>query len=208
MAKKKSSKQWIDRHVRDEYVKKSKVDGYRSRAAYKLLEIDRKDRVFENVRVVIDLGAAPGGWSQVAAAKVTSGVLLAVDLLQMEPIPGVQFIQGDFCDDLILDRLLSLTNGKSVDLVLSDMAPNITGMWAVDQPASMQLVELAFDLATETLAPAGVFVVKVFQGEGFDALVKDLRQRFGQVAIRKPKASRDESREVYIVAKGFRPNLA
>ena len=137
-----------------------------------------------------------------------SGVLLAVDLLQMEPIPGVQFIQGDFCDDLILDRLLSLTNGKSVDLVLSDMAPNITGMWAVDQPASMQLVELAFDLATETLAPAGVFVVKVFQGEGFDALVKDLRQRFGQVAIRKPKASRDESREVYIVAKGFRPNLA
>lgn len=206
MAKNKSSKNWLDRHVRDEYVKRSQQDGYRSRAAYKLLEIEEKDRIFSKVKTVIDLGSAPGSWSQVAARQIKHEGLVAVDLLEMEPIPGVRFIQGDFCDESVLNEIVSLIDGQPVDLVLSDMAPNITGVRAVDQPSSMVLVELAFDLAKQVLAPSGKLVVKVFQGEGFDALVKDLRGAFGHVVIRKPKASRVESREVYLVAKEFIAN--
>ena len=187
MKKSKSSRQWLDRHFRDEYVKRAQVDGYRSRAAYKLLEIQGQDKLFRPGQVVVDLGAAPGGWSQVAKRLVgASGRVVALDLLSMEPLDGVIFLQGDV-----------------VDLVLSDMAPNVSGVSAVDQPKSIYLCEIALDFAKEVLRPGGSMLIKVFQGEGFDHFVRELRNHFTRVQTRKPSASRPKSREVYLVAGNF-----
>lgn len=250
MANRKSSRRWLDRHVNDPYVQQAQRDGYRSRAAYKLLELDERDRLLRRGLRVVDLGAAPGGWSQVAARLVGAGALaqtttsitspststrsgtsgepgtngpvgdlvvapagklpvaptgdlvFAMDLLPMAPIPGVAFVQGDFREDADFARLQSLLHGAPVDLVLSDMAPNVSGMHTVDQPRSMLLVELAAEFAERVLKPGGALVVKAFQGEGFDALVKGLRGAYAKVVIRKPQASRPDSREVYLVAKG------
>lgn len=203
MAKSKSSRRWLDRHFRDEYVKRAQGEGYRSRAAYKLLEIQERDRPLRPGMRVVDLGAAPGGWSQVARRLVgESGMVVALDLLPMEPIPGVDFIQGDFREAAPLHRLRDLLQGDPVDLVLSDMAPNVSGVAAVDQPRAMYLCELALDLAREVLKPGGALIVKAFHGEGFEDLVRGLRETFGRVVTRKPDASRARSREVYLVAVG------
>ncbi len=204
MSKSKSSRRWLDRHVNDEYVKKAAREGYRSRAAYKLLEIQQKDRILEPGMTVVDLGAAPGGWSQVAAqATGARGRVLALDILAMDPLPGVTFIRGDFQENDTLKRLRGILQQQPVDLVISDMAPNVSGMKAVDQPRSIYLCELALDLAREVLRPGGGLLVKVFQGEGFDQYLRELRRAFTRVKTRKPKASRDRSREVYLVARNY-----
>jgi len=206
MAKSKSSRAWLDRHVHDEYVKRSQVDGYRSRAAYKLLELQERDKLMKPGQVVVDLGAAPGGWSQVAERLVgDGGRVFALDLLPMDAIPGVDFIQGDFCEDGPYQQLLDLLEGRDVDLVISDMAPNVSGMSSVDQPKAIYLCELALEFARQTLRPGGGFAVKVFQGEGYDAYLKEVRSSFGRVVTRKPKASRPKSREVYLVAGSYNP---
>jgi 23S rRNA (uridine2552-2'-O)-methyltransferase len=205
MAKQSSSGRWKQRQASDPYVKRAHAEGWRSRAAFKLQEIDRKDRLLRRGSTVLDLGAAPGGWSQVAAAAVgPAGRVFALDLLPMEPLAGVRFIQGDFTDEVVIASLKAELAGTPLDLVLSDMAPNISGNWSVDQPRAMQLAEAARDLATELLRPGGAFVAKVFQGDGFEALVRDCRGRFDAVRIRKPAASRSESREMYLVAAGYR----
>lgn len=205
MATSKSSRRWLDRHVNDPYVQRAQREGYRSRAAYKLIELDEKDRLLRRGLRVVDLGAAPGGWSQVAGRRVgPTGAVVAMDLLEMEPIAGVSFLQGDFREDADLARLTALLGSDAVDLVLSDMAPNVSGMQAVDQPRMMLLVELAAEFAERMLRPGGALVVKAFQGTGFDQLVKALRQGYVQVATRKPAASRPDSREVYLVARGRR----
>ncbi|MCG8427347.1 MAG: 23S rRNA (uridine(2552)-2'-O)-methyltransferase RlmE [Chromatiales bacterium] len=204
MAKSKSSRRWLDRHVNDEYVKRSLREGYRSRAVYKLLEIQEKDRLLKPGQTVVDLGAAPGGWSQVAEKIVgDKGRVVALDILPMDSIAGVDFIQGDFREEEPLQQLRILLDGQPVDLVISDMAPNITGMNAVDQPRAMYLCELALEFAREVLKPGGSFVVKVFQGEGFDDYIRELRSSFKRVVTRKPKASRPKSREVYLVAGNY-----
>ncbi|MEJ2529343.1 MAG: 23S rRNA (uridine(2552)-2'-O)-methyltransferase RlmE [Gammaproteobacteria bacterium] len=204
MKRSKSSRRWLDRHFKDEFVLKSHKDGFRSRAVYKLQEIQERDRLIKPGQVVVDLGAAPGGWSQYAGAIVGSkGRMVALDILPMDPLEDVAFIQGDFREDSVLAQLRETLAGSSVDLVISDMAPNVTGMAAVDQPRSMYLCELALDFADQVLKPGGGFVVKVFQGEGFDQLMRNLRSRFSKVVTRKPKASRPKSREVYLVATGF-----
>ncbi len=206
MARSKSSNRWLNEHFKDEYVKSSQSDGYRSRASYKLVELDKKDKLIRSGMQVVDLGAAPGGWSQVAAKKVgDSGRVLASDILEMDPIAGVTFIQGDFTEESVFETLLAELQGGKADLVISDMAPNMSGISEIDQPQSMYLVELALDMAREVLKPKGDFVAKVFQGEGFDAFMKDCRASFQKVAIRKPDSSRARSREVYVVAKGFNP---
>ncbi len=180
-------------------------EGYRSRACYKLLELQEKDRLIRPGMTVLDLGSAPGGWSQVAVNLVGhGGRVVASDILHMDNIAGVDFVQGDFTEDAVFDEILATIDGAPVDLVISDMAPNMSGMNAVDQPRSMYLVELALDMARQVLAPGGSFVAKVFQGEGFDALFRDARDSFDRVLTRKPKASRPRSREVYLVASGFR----
>ncbi|WP_462328669.1 RlmE family RNA methyltransferase [Thiohalocapsa halophila] len=209
MKRSKSSQRWLQRQASDPYVRRSKAEGYRSRAAYKLLEIDRKDRLLRPGLCVVDLGAAPGGWAQVAAQAVgRRGRVLALDLLEMPPIAGVDNIIGDFHDEAVLAQALAwLGAGESArgaDLVLSDMAPNVSGMKVVDQPKSMLLVELAMDFAERVLKPGGNLVVKAFQGAGFDEALRDLRGRFDKVVCRKPEASRSQSRETYFVAKGFR----
>ncbi|MCG6940045.1 MAG: 23S rRNA (uridine(2552)-2'-O)-methyltransferase RlmE [Thiohalocapsa sp.] len=205
MKRSKSSQRWLARQASDPYVLRSKAEGYRSRAAYKLLDLDRKDRLLRPGMTVVDLGAAPGGWSQVAAQAVgRRGRVLALDLLDMAPIEGVDVIGGDFGDDDVLARALDWLGGRAADLVLSDMAPNVSGMKAVDQPRSMLLVELALDFAARALLPGGALVVKAFQGEGFDSVLRQFRERFDKVACRKPEASRSQSRETYFVAKGFR----
>ncbi len=205
MAKSKSSRRWLQEHERDQYVKRSRKEGYRSRASYKLLALDEKDRLFAPGMTVVDLGAAPGGWSQVAAEKLgNSGRVVASDILPMDPVAGVDFVSGDFTDEAVLEALLETLGGERADLVISDMAPNMSGMKAVDQPRIIHLVELALDLANRVLKPGGVFVAKVFQGEGFDALLLELRASFDTVAVRKPDASRARSREVYFVARGYR----
>lgn len=179
----------MQRHVNDEYVKRSKREGYRSRAAYKLLEIQEKDRVLKPGQVVVDLGAAPGGWSQVAADIVgPSGDVIAIDLLDMDTVPGVTFIRDDFREDRAVDALAALLNGRPVDLVISDMAPNVSGVAAVDQPRAMHLVELALEFCDRHLKPGGGFVCKVFHGEGFDEWMREVKQRFGRAVTRKPKA--------------------
>lgn len=204
MARSKSSKRWLDEHFSDQYVKQSQRDGYRSRASYKLIELDQKDRLFRPGMTVVDLGAAPGGWSQVAAERVGDhGKVLASDILAMDSIAGVEFIQGDFTENEVFESLMAAIGGSPVDLVISDMAPNMSGVDAVDQPRAMYLVELALDMACQILKPGGNFVAKVFQGEGFDTWLADVRAAFGKVVTRKPDASRARSREVYIVAKGF-----
>jgi 23S rRNA (uridine2552-2'-O)-methyltransferase len=203
MGRSKSSHQWLRKHFDDEFVKRAQREGYRSRAVYKLDEIQQKDRILRPGSVVVDLGAAPGGWSQYAAQQLGGkGRIIALDILPMEPLPGVEFLQGDFREDEALAALLELLDGATVSLVMSDMAPNISGMGAVDQPRSMYLVELAVDFAATVLGKGGDLLFKGFQGEGFDALLKDLRGQYRKILIRKPKASRPKSREVYVLAKG------
>ncbi|MFT7558227.1 MAG: 23S rRNA (uridine2552-2'-O)-methyltransferase [Flavobacteriales bacterium] len=205
MAKSKSSNNWLQEHFSDEYVIKSQRDGYRSRASYKLIELSKKDKLLRPGMTVVDLGAAPGGWSQVAADLVgDKGMVIASDILPMDSLPDVQFLQGDFTEDQVFEDLLQILDGREVDLVISDMAPNMSGVSAVDQPAAMYLVELALDFAFKTLKPGGTFVCKVFHGEGFDAFFRDARKEFSSAVTRKPDASRARSSEVYLVAKGYR----
>jgi len=192
-------------HFDDQYVKRSKEDGYRSRASYKLLELNEKDKLFRPGMTVCDLGAAPGGWSQIAADLIgDSGRVVASDILPMDPLPGVEFVQGDFTEEEVLHRILRALGDEPADLVISDMAPNMSGNSGVDQPAAMYLVELALDMARQVLKPGGNFVAKVFQGEGFDDYVRDMRASFDKVITRKPDASRARSREVYLLGKGFK----
>ena len=199
--KNKTRKQWMREHVSDPFVQMAQKEGYRSRAAYKLLEIDAKDHLFRAGMVVVDLGAAPGGWSHVAAAKVgAGGRVVAMDLLEMSPIAGVDFIQGDFRDDSVLQRMRDVLHGTQVGLVISDMAPNISGVASADQARAVELAELALEFALEQLRPEGRFLVKIFQGVGFESFYKLMRSRFSKVVSRKPKASRDRSSEVYLLA--------
>lgn len=201
MARTKSSSRWLREHFDDPYVQRAQREGWRSRAVYKLEELDQKYRLLKPGMTVVDLGAAPGGWSQYAAKVLgAKGQLFALDILPMETLPGVTFIEGDFRAASILEQLTTALGDSTIDLVMSDIAPNITGMDAVDQPRAMYLVELAVDFARMRLGSGGSFVCKVFQGEGFDALVQELRKDFGRVVVRKPKASRSRSREVYLVA--------
>ena len=201
----KTSASWMKEHFDDPYVKQSWQDGYRSRASYKLLALDDKDKLFRPGMTVIDLGAAPGGWSQVAAERVgDKGVVIASDILEMDALAGVDFIQGDFTEEQVLNAILDRLQNRPVDLVMSDMAPNMSGMAAIDQPQAMYLVELALELARDTLSPGGRFLAKVFQGEGFDDYLKALRNDFQRVVTRKPDASRARSREVYLLAEGFK----
>ncbi len=205
MSKSKTSRRWLDRHFRDPYVQRAQQLGYRSRAAFKLLELQEKDQLLTPGARVIDLGAAPGGWSQVASDFVGSkGLVIAVDLIEMADIPGVIIRRGDFLEDAMLDELVSVVGDLPMDIVLSDMAPNISGIAAVDQPRSILLGELVLDFATKVLKHGGAAVVKTFQGEGFDGLRAELRRAFSSVVVRKPLASRADSRECYMVAKGFR----
>ena len=193
------------RHVSDPFVKKAQLDGYRSRSAYKLTELNEKDRLIRPGMRIMDLGSAPGGWSQVAGKLVgAKGRVLATDILPMEPIKNVDFIQGDFTDEAVVAQLLEWLGGGKFDLIISDIAPNITGIDSADQASSMYFLELALDTVRQTLKPGATFVAKMFQGSGSDQYVKDLRTSFEKVLIRKPAASRAESREVYIVAKGFK----
>ncbi|MDA8756104.1 23S rRNA (uridine(2552)-2'-O)-methyltransferase RlmE [Candidatus Pseudothioglobus singularis] len=201
MAKKGSSRRWMHEHLSDEFVKKAQKEGYRSRAVYKLLEIVEKKAIIRNGNKVLDLGAAPGGWSQVAAKLVGSqGKVIASDILPIELIDGVDFLQGDFTEQSVYDDLLVMTDGAKVDVVLSDMAPNMSGQLSVDQPKSMYLAELAIEMAIKTLNPGGSFVVKVFQGDGFDVFVQNAKKAFKKVSVIKPKASRPRSKEVYLLA--------
>jgi 23S rRNA (uridine2552-2'-O)-methyltransferase len=201
VAKKSSSHRWMNEHLNDEYVKKAQKEGYRCRAVYKLIEITDKNQIITKGDRILDLGAAPGGWSQVAAKIVgKTGQIIASDILPIEEISGVYFLQGDFTELLVYEEILSLTKGQKMNTVLSDMAPNMSGQLSVDQPKSMYLAELALDMAIKTLTPNGHFVVKVFQGDGFDAYVQITRQTFKKVSIKKPKASRPRSKEVYILA--------
>jgi len=200
----KSSRRWLDRHFKDAYVKRARQEGYRSRAVYKLLEIQEKDPILKPGFSVVDLGAAPGGWSQAAARIVgPRGRVVALDSLPMEPVPGVTFIQADFCAETSPIRLREALDGAAVDVVLSDMAPNMSGNPTVDQPRMMYLCELALDLARQLQQPGGSLVVKTFQGEGFDVFYKELRASFKRVSKRKPKSSRAGSRELYLVATGY-----
>jgi 23S rRNA (uridine2552-2'-O)-methyltransferase len=205
MAKRPSSSRWKQRQARDPYVRRAQQDGWRSRAAFKLLELQRRDGLLSRGAVVVDLGAAPGGWSQVAAQAVGGGgQVIAVDLLEIEPLDGVYCIQGDFSDESVMESVLNRLGDRTADLVMSDMAPNISGNWSVDQPRSMHLAELALDFACRALGPRGSLVIKVFQGAGLDQLVAAARARFGAVRLRKPAASRAESREIYVVARNYR----
>lgn len=205
MGRSKSSHRWLREHERDQYVQRSRRDGYRSRASYKLLALHEKDRLFRPGMTVVDLGAAPGGWSQVAVQQVgRKGRVVASDILAMDAIAGVEFVQGDFTGPAVLEQLLETLGGAKADLVISDMAPNMSGMRAVDQPRAMYLLELALDMAFNVLKPGGTFVAKVFHGEGFDDFLRQARRHFSSVASRKPGASRARSREVYLVAKGLK----
>lgn len=205
MARSKSSQNWLKEHFDDPYVKKAQQKGYRSRATFKLEEIDQKDKLIRPGMAVVDLGAAPGGWSDYALHKVgDSGTVVALDILPMTPLTGVHFIEGDFREDEVLQQLETVLAGKQVDLVLSDMAPNMSGVGTVDQAGSMYLVELALDFALNHLSKQGDFLVKVFQGEGFDAYFAAMREHFKKVVTRKPDASRARSREVYLLGRGLK----
>lgn len=202
MARSKSSARWLREHFDDPYVKRAQQKGYRARAAFKLEELNARDKLIRPGMCIVDLGAAPGSWSQLAAELMGGrGWIVALDILPMAPLPGVQVLQADFTEDAALAALHEALGGQPVDLVMSDMAPNISGESAVDQPRAMYLAELALDFAGQVLRPGGDFLVKLFQGEGFDAYVRDVRQQFGKVVIRKPKASRPRSREVYLLAR-------
>lgn len=205
MARSKSSNRWMNEHVNDPYVKKAQMDGYRSRAAYKLIELNEKDQLIRPGHIVMDLGSAPGGWSQVAGPWVGDrGRIIATDILPMDTLENTDFIQGDFTDEAVFSQILDALGERQADVVISDMAPNISGVNASDQASSIYLVELALDLARQVLKPKGSFVAKVFQGEGYDEYLKQVRAVFDKVLIRKPDASRARSREVYLVAKGFK----
>ena len=210
MAKSKSSKTWLKEHFDDEFVRRSQQDGYRSRAIYKLIEIDQKDRLVKPGMSIIDLGAAPGGWSEYCVKKLgKKGTMVALDILPMEPIEGVTIIEGDFREGLVFDELMAVINSAAnnsgkVDLVISDMAPNISGMGSVDMPREYYLCELALELARQVLKPGGGLLVKLFQGEGFEAYNKALKSSFSKVVMRKPRASRARSREIYALATGFK----
>lgn len=199
----KTSKQWMREHINDPFVQQAQKDGYRSRAAYKLIEINEKDHLIKPGMVIVDLGATPGGWCQVAGAIMgETGKVIALDLLPLEPLRGVEFIQGDFRDEAVLKKLEESLQGKPVGLVISDMAPNFSGVSAVDQDRSIYLAELAMEFAFDHLTRDGSFLVKVFQGTGFEAYMKLMRTRFTRVVARKPKASRDRSSEVYLLGTG------
>ncbi|MFA5825655.1 MAG: 23S rRNA (uridine(2552)-2'-O)-methyltransferase RlmE [Gallionellaceae bacterium] len=196
----KTSKQWMREHINDPYVQMAQKDGYRSRAAYKLLEIDERDHLLKPGMVVVDLGATPGGWCQVAAAKLgQSGKIIALDLLPLHPLPRVEFIQGDFRDDAVLAQLEEKLGGQKIGLVISDMAPNMSGIDSADQARAIHLAELALEFAAQHLKPGGAFLVKVFQGVGFEEYLKLMRSHFAKVVTRKPKASRDRSSEQYLL---------
>jgi 23S rRNA (uridine2552-2'-O)-methyltransferase len=201
----KSSARWLAEHAADPYVKRAHEEGWRSRAAFKLEEIQKSDRLLKPGMTVVDLGAAPGGWSQYAARRLDGkGRVIALDVLEMPAIPGVEFIQGDFSDEAVLERLNALLGGTKVDLVMSDMAPNMMGIADVDHDRSMLLVELAEEFAAQALRPGGDLLMKVFQGRGFQPLVGRLRKSYETVKLRKPKASRSRSPEVYVLARGYR----
>ena len=205
MARSKSSESWMKEHFDDVYVRRSQQDGYRSRASYKLIEINDKDKLLKSGMKVVDLGAAPGGWSQIAGRLIgDKGKVVASDILEMAPLPGVTFVQGDFTEDDVYQEILKAIGDEHADLVISDMAPNMSGNSAVDQPQSMYLVELALDMASQVLRPGGNFLVKVFQGEGFDEYLKTMRGMFTSVVTRKPDASRARSREVYLLGRQFK----
>jgi len=205
MARTKTSKAWMHEHVTDPYVRRAKQEGYRSRAAYKLIEVLEKDKLVRPGMTVVDLGAAPGGWSQVLAPIVgTKGRVIALDVVEMEPVEGVAIIRGDFSETVTLERLEMELAGRQIDLVISDMAPNISGVGLVDQARSIGLAELALEFACERLKPGGSFLVKMFQGSEIDEFRKHLAEAFSTVAVRKPRASRDRSSELYLLAKGRR----
>ncbi len=205
---KKSSRRWLQEHFSDPYVKKAQQEGYRSRAVYKLLELQERDKLFKAGMTVVDLGAAPGGWSQLVKKLIGQhGKLIAVDLLVMDPLEGVEFLQGDFSEESFYENLLAMLDGRDVDWVISDMSPNLSGIDSVDQPRSIGLCELALDFALNILSQNGGFLAKAFQGEGFDAFLLSVRKNFNTVLIRKPKASRDRSSEVYILAKNKKTKL-
>lgn len=205
MSRSKTSKAWMREHINDPYVQKAKAEGYRSRAAYKLIELDLKDRLLAPGQLVVDLGAAPGSWSQVAAAKLGSkGRVVAVDLLPMDPLPRVHFVQGDFREQEVLAALLQALGGSKADLVICDLAPNISGIGVSDQARSMYLAELALEFALQCLKPGGTLLVKVFQGAGFTEFLRAMRKAFAKVGSRKPEASRGRSSEMYLLGKGLK----
>ncbi len=200
----KSSARWLSEHASDAYVKQAAADGYRSRAVYKLIELDQKDQLIKPASVILELGAAPGGWTQYLSRQAGNKArIIATDILAMDSLPDVRFVQGDFTEQSTADEISGLMENSRADLVLSDMAPNLSGVSVSDQARAMGLVELALDAATEFLTPEGAFAVKVFQGEGFDAYMKEVRNRFKNVKVRKPAASRARSREVYVVARNL-----
>jgi 23S rRNA (uridine2552-2'-O)-methyltransferase len=200
MKRTRTSKAWMQEHVSDEFVKRAQKEGYRARAAYKLMEIDDKDHLLKPGMVVVDLGSAPGSWSQVATQRLQGkGRVLALDILEMQPVPGVEFLQGDFREDSVLAQLEAMLEGRQVDLVISDMAPNISGISLVDQARVAHLAELALEFAMQWLKPGGHLLVKVFAGSGFDDILKSMRSSFEQVVTRKPKASRDRSSEIFLL---------
>lgn len=204
MARSKSSHRWMREHFSDEYVKQAQREGYRSRAIYKLKEVDEKKKLLRPGMSVIDLGAAPGGWTQYVVEKLQmQGTVIALDILPMDPLPGVNVIHGDFYDDAVLAKLMAYVPEGGVDLLLSDMAPNMSGNISVDIPRAMGLAEVAFDLASNVLKPGGSLLIKVFHGTGFDELLKMARTEFAEVMVRKPAASRPRSRETYLLAKGY-----
>ncbi len=204
MPRSKSSQKWLREHFNDVYVKQAQRDGYRSRAVYKLKEIDEKKKLFKPGMSVLDLGAAPGGWTQYVAEKLgDQGQIIALDILPMDALPNVVVIQGDFHEDAVLQQLIEAAPDGGVDVILSDMAPNLSGNVAIDIPRAMALAELAFDLADKLLKPQGSLLIKVFHGAGFDALLKMARSMFQEVMVRKPAASRPRSRETYLLAKGY-----
>jgi 23S rRNA (uridine2552-2'-O)-methyltransferase len=204
MPRSKSSKKWLQEHFDDMYVKKAHLEGYRSRAIYKLKEIDEKDHLFKPGMTIVDLGAAPGGWTQYVSQKLDGkGKIIALDILPMDALVGVDMIVGDFREDTVLQQLTNLLPERSVDVVLSDMAPNMSGNVAVDIPCAMYLTELAFDFGHQMLKPGGALLMKIFHGSGFDDLIKQARLQFDKVTIRKPAASRSRSRETYLLAKGY-----
>ena len=204
MARSKSSQRWLGEHFSDEFVKKAQQEGYRSRAVYKLKEIQEKDRIIQPCMKVLDLGAAPGGWSQYATQLIgRKGRIVASDILPLDPLPFVEFVLGDFRDDAVLAEILGLLGDDKADLVISDMAPNMSGVDAVDQPRAVHLCELALDMAQQVLKPGGAFLVKLFQGAGSEEYMREVRSSFKTVKVRKPAASRPRSREVYVLAQGF-----
>ena len=205
MKRQKSRGRWLDNHVSDEYVQRARREGYRSRACYKLMEIDDKHQILRSGITVVDLGAAPGSWSQLAAKRIgPAGSIIAIDILDMVPMPGVKLIKGDFTADSTLENLMRHLSGEQVDLVISDMAPNLSGMREIDQPRAMYLAELALESASRMLRPGGALLVKCFEGEGITQFRQVLSRAFKQLFNLKPKASRPKSREIYMLARGFK----